>query len=482
MSRLDISFYTMQGFGSAILKIDYSVQIQFFELHTVIFVEAELMSLLRRWFDPIRSSWFYQKPIRQTVLSIQDGLSIHLRLDDVYSYLAVQQLPQLEEILNPQLKPLKVVISSAHAEPPNQMSFEEWQHYTINDAKILSKQHRFSFHDTPELPSAEALQQAELILRRTPLRGQDFLYLLEDVFHMLWQKQTGKLRTLYAMASRHHQPQDFPERIFDQTPVLASYFDLGGRQYQAVDDLLRLTRRLEQQKLLTGNPIFLINHIEWREHLISDAEELNEIQSMDSELDLYIALEDPISWLLLAYIKEELADYYNIQLKVYPLSYRGRDEFDWSLATRLSKRTEVEFTPFCRPTEPAIAPMAQLFYSCPEEQRIEAMYQILQAVWTRGQDLSYAPHFQRMQQQLNIAELSQDDILAKLQDNDMLCEMKSQPNFPVLELRIDDQSYTFNSLYRVWMIESIFSNVLEEKYKSNNQTESEMKKHGKDQS
>jgi len=46
--------------------------------------------------------------------------------------------------------------------------------------------------------------------------------------------------------------------------------------------------------------------------------------------------------------------------------------------------------------------------------------------------------------------------------------MKSQPNLPVLELRIDGQSYTFNSLYRVWMIESIFSNVLEEKYKSDN--------------
>ncbi len=25
------------------------------------------MSLLRRWFDPIRSSWFYQKPSRQAV-------------------------------------------------------------------------------------------------------------------------------------------------------------------------------------------------------------------------------------------------------------------------------------------------------------------------------------------------------------------------------------------------------------------------------
>ncbi|MFV5492269.1 hypothetical protein [Acinetobacter sp. ASP199] len=435
------------------------------------------MSLLRRWFDPIRSSWFYQKPTRQAVLSVEDGLTIYLRLDDVYSYLAVQQLPQLEEILSPELKPLKVVISSQRGEVPNQMSFEEWQNYCINDAKILSRQHRFSFHETPELPTEEALKQAETILRRTPLRGQDFLYLLEDIFHMLWQKQYGKLRTLHTMASRHHQPQNFSERVFDTTPVLASYFDFGGRQYHAVDDLLRLTRRLKQQKLLTGNPIFLINHIEWREHLISDAEELNEIQGLDPELDLYIALEDPISWLLLAYIKEELADYYNIHLNVYPLSYRGRDGFDWGLATRLSKRTEVEFTPFCRPTAQSILPMVQLYYSCPEEERVDAMYRMLQAVWTRGRDLSYTPHFKALQQELGIEQLTEEDLQAKLKDNDMLCEMKSQPNLPVLELRIDNQSFVFNSLYRVWMIESIFSNVLEEKYKSDNQTESELNKH-----
>ncbi|WP_347460846.1 hypothetical protein ABEF79_15900 [Acinetobacter sp. ANC 7454] len=436
------------------------------------------MSLLRRWFDPIRSSWFYQKPTRQAVLSAEGGLSIYLRLDDVYSYLAVQLLPQLEEILSPELKPLKVIISHQRGEVPNQMTFEEWQNYCINDAKILSRQHRFSFHETPELPTEEALQQAETILRRTPLRGQDFLYLLEDIFHMLWQKQYGKLRTLHTMASRHHQPQNFPERVFDDsTPVLASFFQFGGRQYHAVDDLLRLTRRLKQQKLLTGNPIFLINHIEWREHLISDAEELNEIQGLDPELDLYIALEDPISWLLLAYIKEELADFYNIHLNIYPLSYRGRDDFDWGLATRLSKRTEVAFTPFCRPTAQSVLPMARLFYSCPEEERLDAMYRILQAVWTRGRDLSYTPHLNALADELGISKLTEEDIQAKLNENDMHCEMKSQPNLPVLELRIDNQSFVFNSLYRVWMIESIFSNVLEEKYKSDNQTESELKKH-----
>ncbi|WP_180056119.1 hypothetical protein [Acinetobacter sp. YH12142] len=431
------------------------------------------MSLLRRWFDPIRSSWFYQKPTRQAVLPTEQGLSVYLRLDDVYSYLAAQQLPQLEEILSDEIKPLKVIICRQSAEPPNQMSSIEWQQYCLNDAQILARQHRFSFHETPEQPTAEALEQAEIILKNTPLRSQDFLYLLEDVFHMLWQKQYGKLRTLYAMASRHHKAQDFPERIFSDLPILTGYFEFGERKYHAVDDLLRLTRRLKQQKLLTDNPIFMINHIEWREHLISDAEELNEIQGLDPELDLYIAMEDPISWLLLAYIREELADYYNIQLNVYPLSYHGRDLFDWSLATRLSKRTEVKFTPFCRPTEAATLAMSQLYYSAPEEQRIDVMYRILEAVWTKGRDLSFKAHFQALQYELEISELSTEDIAEKLKENDMHCEMKSQPDFPVLELRIAGQSYVFNSLYRVWMIESIFSNVLEEKYKSENTAESE---------
>ncbi|WP_288402960.1 hypothetical protein [uncultured Acinetobacter sp.] len=424
------------------------------------------MSLLRRWFDPIRSRWFYQKPSRQAVLPTEQGLSIYLRLDDVYSYLAVQQLDQLNEILSDELKPLKVIISRQGAEPPNGMSEQDWQSYCLNDAKILAKQHRFGFDETPEIPNPEALQQAEIILKNTPLREQNFLHLLEDVFHMLWQQQYGKLRTLYAMASQHQTPQDYPERIFKDVPVAASYFEFGERKYQAVDDLLRLTRRLKQQKLLTGNPIFLINHIEWREHLINDGESLTEVQSLHPELDLYIALEDPMSWLLLAYIKEELANYYNIQLSVYPLSYHGRDWFDWSLATRVSKRTQVAFTPFCRPTKEATYEMAKLFYSVPEEEQIDCIHEILQGVWTRGKDLSFKTHFQRMQKRLEIEKITEQDVEALLKQNDELCQQKHQPDFPVLELRIDGQSYVFNSLYRVWMIESIISNVLEDKYKT----------------
>src|SRR5690606_30619784 len=213
------------------------------------------MSLLRRWFDPIRSSWFYQKPVRQAVLSIEDGLSIHLRLDDVYSYLAVQQLPQLEEILSPQLKPLKVVISEQRAEPPNQMSFDEWQHYCIHDAKILAKQHRFSFHDKPELPSPEALKQAAVILKNTPLRGQHSLSLLWQVVHMLWQQRNGSSPPLYLMPTCHHASQHFPVRPLHPTARRGSHFPSGQRQYHTLHDVRSLTRRLTQQKRLPDNPI-----------------------------------------------------------------------------------------------------------------------------------------------------------------------------------------------------------------------------------
>lgn len=427
------------------------------------------MSLLRRWFDPIRSQWYYDRPHRQAHLSTDAGISIHLRLDDVYSYLAVQQLEQLNDILVESLQPLKIILSDYSATPPNGMTEQVWHQYSLNDAKILAMQHRFAFDEVPEIPSKEAVQQAWLILERTPLEGKDFLYLLEDIFHMLWNQQYGKLKMLYSMAKHHHQPVQDAEFSLDHHPLRTAYFEFGGRQYHAVDDLLRLTRRLQQQKLLISAPIFLINHIEWREHLIHDANELADIQALQPELDLYIALEDPISWLLLAYIKEELADLYNIQLNLYPLPYQQREHFDWSLATRLSKRTNIEFTPFCRPDAQAVMAMAKVFDQVAYEEKCQALLEMLRLTWTRGKDLGYLPHLKPILADYHLDAAKFADgalILAQLQQNAERCDALEQPNLPVMVLRIAEQEFVFNSLYRVWMIESIFSNILEQKYQA----------------
>jgi hypothetical protein len=126
----------------------------------------------------------------------------------------------------------------------------------------------------------------------------------------------------------------------------------------------------------------------------------------------------------------------------------------------------VAFTPFCRPTQDAVLNIARLFYSIEDdEQRVDVMYDILKAVWSKGRDLSFAPHVHALQQSLQIEKLTEVDVSELLQQNDQQCYAKHQPDFPVLELRIAGQSYVFNSLYRVWMIESIFSHVLEQQYK-----------------
>lgn len=422
------------------------------------------MSLLRRWFDPLRSQWYYNRPQPQVHLSINQGIAIYLRLDDVYSYLAVQQLRKLEDILVEALKPLKIIVSDQAAPPPNGMSTETWQSYSLNDAKILAMQHGFAYDDMPEMPSDEAIAHAKDILKRTPLTGRDFLYLLEDTFHMLWQQQYGKLRMLHGML-KHRPYQEDLQFQFSSKPVLTAHFLFGGRQYHAVDDLLRLTRRLQQQKLLTSSPIFLINHIEWREHLIQDPEELTQIQALQPELDLYIALEDPISWLLLAYIKDELADLYNIQLTAYPLPYQGRDVFDWSLATRLSKRTEVPFTPFCRPDAQSVLNMAKVYYQADDEQRFDVLLEMLKLTWTKAKDLSITEHLKpilEIDTRLSL-DAPDDQILEQLEQNAHQCESLQQPSFPVMVLRVAEQTFVFNSLYRVWMIESIFANILEKK-------------------
>lgn len=437
------------------------------------------MSLARRWLDPIRSRWFFNRPYRQRQLPSRHGITVYLRFDDAYSYLLVQLLPQLEELLIARLKPLRIVICSRAGPLPDGLTAQAWQQYMLDDAAVLAAQHRFVFNINetlrPSLPSAALIQQASTVLKSSPLRGTDYLQLLQDVFHMLWQNQQGKLNTLHYMATRRtarlnaaKSMSEQPAIRFVDEPLASGFLRFGGRSYRAIDDFLRLTRRLKQQKLLNNEPIFLINHIEWGEHLVNDPESLNEVQALRARLDIYLALEDPVSWLILAYIKRELVDYYNISLNVYPLPYQGRDEFDWGLTARLSRRIEVDIAPFCRPDQAATLNLAHIVYGVAQEQRSELLLDMLKCVWCKGLDASFAPHAQRltaMAQDYSSSGLPAPDLSATeawLASNQVACKAYQQPDLPVMVLHIGEQQHVFNSLYRVWRIESLLADALEQ--------------------
>lgn len=442
------------------------------------------MSLLRRWLDPIRSSWFFNRPFRQRRLSSRDGMSVYLRFDDAYSYLLVQLLPELVELLKPQLKPLNIVLCSQASPPPNGLTEQAWQHYMLDDARALAAQHRFIFDPkNKQIPSAALIQQAKEILKLSPLRGLDYLHLLQDVFHMLWQHQQGKLNTLHYMATQRHKvasvrtqntinenQSDAVVRRFIDEPIHTAFLLFGGRHYRAIDDFLRLTRRLKKQHLLNGEPIFLINHIDWGEHLVNEPELLSDIQALHASLDIYLALEDPISWLMLAYIKRELVDYYNLSLCVHPLPYQGRDDFDWGLMARLARRTEVDIAPFCRPTETGVLNIASILCRIDVDARSDALLVILQKIWCKGRDADFAPHLQKMMptmistpqitpQQNGVSDLQQAQLW--LENNQVACSAYQQPDLPVMVLKIGEQQHVFNSVYRVWRIESLLADSLE---------------------
>lgn len=423
-----------------------------------------MMSTFRRYFDPICSQWYAQRSVQPTHVQATE-LQIYLRLDDVYSYLAVQLLSQIDEILVDNIKPLHIFIAKETAPPPNTLNQSEWQNYSLQDAKILALQHGFNYNNVSELPNQTAIEQVYSILEHSHLTGRDFLHLLEDVYHILWQQQHHKLNTLYLQAKQRTKSEKMAFS-YTEKPLLHAYFDFAQRHYHAVDDVLRLTRRLRQLKLFTAPPIFLINHIEWGEHLIQGVEEIADIQALQPKLDLYIALEDPMSWLILAYIKAQFLDYYNIKLNIYPIEYQGKDHFNWYILYRLAQRMGIKFAPFCRPTATTCIQIAKLFYHIDEDKKVSALYYLLQAVWTEGKDLSYAKHFNEMKQQLNISEFKTQDIYQKLRENTTQCSAQKQPNLPVFVLHIDHQEYIFNSVYRLWLIESIFSRTLEQHYKS----------------
>jgi hypothetical protein len=420
------------------------------------------MSLTRRWLDPIRSRWFINRPLKRSRLSPRSGLVVYLRLDDAYSYLAVQILHHLDEILQPKYRPLKVVVcTQAPSEYPNNLTADAWLRYTLKDAQVLAAQHRFIFQPQSYPPDTALMAQALLVLRHTHLTGSEYLHLLQNVFHMLWQRQTGKLETLWVVTQRRAAMQSIgsdiqAERISERILPMAN-IRFGGRNYRAIDDLLRLTRRLQRYQMLSQEPVFLIDHVEWQEHLVNDPVTLAHIQACHAELHLYIALEDPFSWLILAYLKRDMVDYYNVQLKIHPLPYQHRDDFDWSLAARLSQRVDVPFAPFCRPDAEAVMKMATVLYGLDPEHHVDVLLGLLNGVWSEGLDPSFSPHFFKMFDQPHDHDVNPQHIKQWLAQHQLECERLQLPELPAMVLRIGQDMHSFSGLYRVWRVETLLA-------------------------
>jgi hypothetical protein len=103
-----------------------------------------------------------------------------------------------------------------------------------------------------------------------------------------------------------------------------------------------------------------------------------------------------------------------------------------------------------------------------EEQRSEILLDLLKCIWCKGLDASFAPHVQRLTSMAlepaspALPPVDLPEIQAWLDSNQLACNAYQQPDLPVMVLQIGEQRQVFNSLYRVWRIESLLAEALEE--------------------
>lgn len=408
------------------------------------------MSVFRRWLDPVQSRFIHQMTHTQLRLPTRNPIELWLRFDDAYSYLLVQLLPKLISQLKQGNKYLHIYVAF---NPTARTQTKPNTCYILQDAFALAEQHRLIFLDpiTPTtatpgiqtdntshqlLPSITAQQQAATILRYSSLTHGDRVHLLIQVFHMLWQGQHKKLQLLAKKSQLTQQEQQnmVTNLHVKNKTIHQGYWCFAGQTFKGFDGFISLTKQLKNSQLLKPEAFFLLNHIEWGEKIINAPEDIADIHEQHAELEVFVALEDPYSYLALHYLYYELAAYYHIKLKLRLIPYQQRDHFNWSRVASLAKHMNIEFAPFCRPTETATLLMACTLYAEKKHHRIKTALKLMQAAWTKANDLQLTKTYAKLVPKLN--PLTEQKVVGKLNKNQTILTGLHQPSLPTFRLTI----------------------------------------------
>ncbi len=176
-----------------------------------------------------------------------DQITFYLRVNDPYSYLLLQVLPDL---LISQQKQLNIKILLQLNSDLN-LEIDKQANYALKDAKRLAIEHQLSFPQKTQLPSLQNSQLATAILLAN-LNHPEFLQLCQLVCDALWLSQDttlsldkltlqyGKLSPLEAEQQLNHAKHYLQQKGHYQSGML--YY--GGEWYWGIDRLWHLYQRL----------------------------------------------------------------------------------------------------------------------------------------------------------------------------------------------------------------------------------------------
>lgn len=439
---------------------------------------------LRHVSDPLRSRWLKRQASLDNLLSQgyrndaavhtpvhaeDSALRLYLRWDDPYSYLLVQQIADIAEDFPNTFQNSQVTLVTEPASHPS-LSKDAWQRYALSDAHALAKQHRFDMSE--QVPSLASCAKASQIFGRQQYLAKQTLHLLLQLFHMLWFNQQAKLNTLLAIHLRKSVSAGKTSPAAPNNAILVGYLTYRGHVYEGLDGLRYLVTELKSDQKLSDEAAFFIDHIDWQDDLlVNDPELVREIHESKPVLELFIALEDPRSWLILDYLMQEMASHYHIKLKLRLLPYQGLDHFDWHDMAVTAQHMGVDFAPFKRPTEQQVKHHADMLYHYKKSTRNIATRALLKSVWTHAnprispesldQVVQNIVHTEQRKRHVT-DEVTGADVQAKLAKNQRIYDTLVQPTLPAMRMTVGSETHIWSGLERSWRIQTVLADQIED--------------------
>jgi len=284
-----------------------------------------MKNYIQPWLARVLSSSFlldlkrHFHELKRIALRQPHRVSVFIRVDDPYSYLLLQVLPELTQRYNASFSYHVVshrVVSDRHDNMYPEPSL--WHQNALRDSAHIAKLYQLELPLLDELPSSESSESVTNHLLSIE-QDDDFLERALTVLNDYWNG--GRVEPSKYQASEHQllaaKLSENEELLESLGHYLSATLHYAGEWYWGIDRLAHLERRLNSLNLSRSDEV--VKFAENTKHFCQRLPSLEQYQKLPgTPLTIYFSARSPYSYLgLLRGVA--LARHYNVPIEVKPV-------------------------------------------------------------------------------------------------------------------------------------------------------------------
>jgi len=335
--------------------------------------------------------------MRRYINNTPHTITFYHRINDPYSYLLLQAIPNILNLFDISLD-IKVVIDLPSEVTPEPELLET---YAIGDAHQLSEFHDLNFPENAHPPNREDCLLATGILLQQQGKA-NLLQITLEVTEAAWHFGST---TLSSCANRYgttnqestiKTTENHCKQLIQNGHYQSGMLFYGGEWFWGVDRLYHLAKRLNELKINKDN-------IDWdffNKQYATFYDSYNTLKrrpKSNTTLDLYFSFRSPYSYIALERTFK-MCEHYKIPLNikpVLPMVMRGmtipieKRMYILKDAKREADKNEVPFGKVCDPIGPGVERCLAVYsYAQEQNKEKEFLLSICKGIWSEGIDVA----------------------------------------------------------------------------------------------